>query len=870
MNPPQDMNPPKWPLRFLRWIVKEAYLEEIEGDMEEIFRDNLDHFSLKKARRLYALGSLKLMRPTIMKNILPTHSFIPIDMFKHNLMISWRHLLKNKGFSMLNIGGLAIGMMVAILIGLWIWDELSFNTYHKNYERIAQVMQNQTFDREIQTWNSQAKQLGTVLHENYGNHFRYVSMASWIDSHSLALEDKVLSKSGIFMEPGAPEMLSLEMLLGDREALTDPYSILLSESTAKAYFGDENPLGRVLRIDNAHDLKVTAVYEDIPANSTFSEVQFFGSWELHLKDKPDWLGWGNSWFQTFVQLKEGADIAEVSALIKDIKLNEGGEGNAKFKPEIFLHPMSKWHLYSDFKEGVNVGGRIQYVWLYGIIGVFVLLLACINFMNLSTARSEKRAREVGVRKAMGSNRAQLIGQFFSESLLIALFAFLLSLLGAYLLLPSFNEVAAKEMNMLWSNLQFWLLGMGFVIFTGLIAGSYPALYLSSFQAVKVLKGTFQAGRYATIPRKALVVVQFTVSVSLIIGTMIVFQQIQFAKNRPIGYHHNRLLIVPINKGEIRRHYTTLKNDLMQTGVVESVAKAESRITNTRVTNSGLDWQGKDPNMQDEFVSLRVSHDFGKTVGWEIVQGRDFSREYATDSMGFIINEVAVDYMGFEDPIGQRVVWGDDETYTIIGVVKNMITQSPYVPTRQMFFFIDYRRSHIAHIKLQASAIPSEAIAKIEEVFHQHDPLNPFEYYFVDQQYAKKFGDEERIGKLAAFFAVLAIFISCLGLFGMASFVAEQRAKEISIRKVLGASITDLWHLLSKEFVMLVSLSCLIAIPIAWYFLAGWLDNYAYHTSISGWIFTAAAMGALLITLLTVSYHALKVAKANPVDSLRSE
>lgn len=792
-------------------------------------------------------------------------------MIKHNFLISWRHLNKNKGYSLLNISGLVMGMSVAMLIGLWVWDELSFNKNYDNYDRIATVLQNQNFNGEIHTWWSQAKQLAPELRDNYGDNFKYVSTATWVWEHSLTYGEKTLERNGIFMEAQAPDMLSLKMKAGSRDALTDLYSVLLSESTAKEMFGDKDPMYQTIQLNHETALKVAGIYEDLPPNATFSEVRFFASWDLYEKDLPEWLGWGNSWFRTFVQIADNADMEVVSAIIKDVKLENISEEAAKFKPELFLHPMNKWHLHSEFEQGINTGGRIKFVWLYGIIGAFVLLLACINFMNLSTARSEKRAREVGIRKALGSYRGQLIHQFYSESILIVSLAFGFSLAGTQLLLPFFNEVADKQISIPLTNSYFWLAGLGFILFTGLLAGSYPALYLSSFQAVKVLKGTFQSGRLSSIPRRVMVVVQFTVSVTLIIGTIIVIQQIQFAKNRPVGYNRSNLITVPIKHDDINKRYDSFRNDLLLTGAVLEVAKSETAITETWTTNSGLTWRGKPADMQDEFVTMRVSHEFGKTVGWQIIEGRDFSREFATDTTGFVINEAAVEYLGFDNPIGEKLYWGPDkEEYTIIGVVKDMITQSPYRPTRQMFFFIDYDRTDLANIKIHPEASMTDALSKIEKVYKKYDPVNTFSYSFVDQDYARKFGDEERIAKLASFFAILAILISCLGLFGLVSFTAEKRTKEIGIRKVLGASVASLWQMLSREFLILVALSSLIAIPIAYYFLKGWLENYVYHIDISIWVFLAAGFGALLITILTVSFQAIRAARANPVEALRTE
>jgi ABC-type antimicrobial peptide transport system permease subunit len=511
------------------------------------------------------------------------------------------------------------------------------------------------------------------------------------------------------------------------------------------------------------------------------------------------------------------------------------------------------------------------VWLFGIIGIFVLLLACINFMNLSTARSERRAKEVGIRKSIGSMRSQLIAQFYSESMLIAVLSFLLSLLLTQLCLPLFNNLADKHTQMPWSNSMFWLAGIVFTLFTGLIAGSYPALYLSSFNPVKVLKGTFRVGRLAAIPRKILVVLQFSVSIVLIIGTIVVFNQIQYAKNRPVGYNRNGLVTVPVQNDVIGKQSEVVKNDLLASGVVASVSKSESKISDWYPSNGGFKWEGKDPGLQENFKSLAITPEFGKTVGWQIKEGRDFNSAYLSDSSAFIINEAAVKYLGFKHPIGQTITWIGSGNYKIIGVVKDMVNQSAYEPIEQTFYFMSTRWSlNNFDIRINPNVSTHDALAKIGAIFKKYDPSTPFEYSFVDEDYAKKFDNEERIGKLASAFATLAIFISCLGLFGMASFSAEQRVKEIGVRKVLGASVFNLWRLLSKDFVGLVVISLVIAMPVSYYFMHKWLQNYPYRAEIAWWIFALTALGSVLITLLTVSFQSIKAALANPVKSLRSE
>ncbi|HVV06898.1 MAG TPA: ABC transporter permease [Puia sp.] len=801
-------------------------------------------------------------------------------MLKNYIKTALRNLVRNRVAASINIGGLAIGMAVAMLIGLWIWDEVSYDKSFPNHDRIAQVMQNQWLNNHTETWNSESYVMGAELRKEYGSDFKHVIMSGWTYEHLLTYGDKNIKKGGNYMEPGVTDMLSLKMLKGDRNGLKDPASILLSQSTAKAVFGNEDPMGKTLTLDHKILVKVTGVYEDLPVNSSFADLTFIAPWQLFVNvehwDTRFNNPWGASWFQTFVQIADNADMEKVSAKIRDVKLNAVKRGNsddARYRPAIFLHPMNKWHLYSDFREGVVAGGRIQYVWLFGIIGIFVLTLACINFMNLSTARSEKRAREVGIRKAIGSMRGQLIAQFYSESVLIALFAFMTSLILMQLSLPFFNEVAGKKMSVMWSSPLFWLACIGFTLITGIIAGSYPALYLSSFRPVKVLKGVFRAGQSATLPRKVLVVVQFAVSIILIIGTVVVFNQVEFAKGRPVGYTREGLVTVQIQTDEMRNNYDAFKNDLLSSGVVAGVAQSENLVTNIYVTNGGLTWKGKDPNLQEEFSSMCISAEFGRTVGWQIKEGRDFSANIANDSSAFVINEAAVQYLGFKDPVGETITWLGNGPMKIIGVVKDMVNQSPYDPVRQMFFFLPRWKGHhndVVNIRMAPNTNAHQAIDRIGAIYKKYDPSTPFEYNFIDDAYAQKFVNEERVGKLAGCFAFLAVLISCLGLFGMASFMAEQRVKEIGIRKVLGASILNLWRLLSREFVALVAISFVLAAPLAYYFMHHWLHNYEYRTNIQWWVFAATGMGALLITLLTVSLRSIRAASANPIKSLRTE
>lgn len=794
-------------------------------------------------------------------------------MIQNYFKIAWRNLLKNKISSFINIGGLAVGMAVAFVIGIWIWDELAFDKYHNNYDRIAKIRQHINVNGNTQTEKTVPHPLAGELRNKYNRHFRYIVMSSHRANHVLSIGEKSLTQFGVYMEPDAPDMLTLKMLKGTRAGLKGPSSILLSESAARSYFGETDPLNSVMKIDNKQDVKVTGVFEDLPFNSTFGALRFISSFELYVNSSP-WIkssqnSWDKSFIQTYVQIADNEKMDNVSSIMRNIKLNKVNKNEGKYKPVLFLDPMSKWHLYSDFSNGVNVGGKIKYVWMFGVVGVFVLLLACINFINLTTARSEKRAKETGIRKAIGSLRGQLIGQFFFESLTVVMIAFIFSLFLLQLFIPFFNEVAGKRMTIPWSNPLFWLLGIGFASLTGLIAGSYPALYLSSFKPLQVLKGTFRAGRSATLPRKTLVVLQFTVSVTLIICTIIVLRQIQFAKDRPVGYDRDGLLIAPMITKDIVDHFDAVKNELLKSGAIVEMASSQSTTTDTWGTDGNLEWKGKDPALTIDFPNTGVSVDYGKTIGWQFKAGRDFSRQFPSDSSGFILNEAAAKFMGLRDPVGEIIKWNGN-TFKVIGVIKDVIVESPYEPVRPSIFCMAYNHHNFTILKINPLISIRDALTKIETVFKKYNPSVPFDYKFADEEYSRKFSTEERAGKLAGFFALLAILISCLGLFGLVSFITEQRTKEIGIRKVLGASVFNVWHLLSKDFVILVIISLLIASPTAYYFMHNWLQDFAYRIGISWWVFVVAGILVLLIALVTISFQSIKAAVANPVKSLRTE
>jgi ABC-type antimicrobial peptide transport system permease subunit len=795
-----------------------------------------------------------------------------LTMIKSYIKIAFRNLLRKKGYSLINIGGLAIGMTVTFLIGLWIVDELSFNKYHENYGSIAQVYRKETRGGETEVSNPQVTGLGTLLKTEYGTHFKEVVMVrNRTEDRVIEFEEKKFTQAGFFMQPNGPEMLTLKMTAGVRSGLKEMKSILLSASLAKKLFGNSDPINQIVLMDANSALTVTGVYEDLPRNSDFAEATYFAPLDLLLEGaSPDVLNsWDNYFINIYVQLNPTASPEKISTLIKNATHPYVDEKTIQAKQEIFLHPMSEWHLNSEFENGSLIRSKkMMSVWYFGIIGIFVLLLACINFMNLSTARSESRAKEVGIRKSIGSNRFQLIQQFYGESFLVAIMAFVLSIVLMQLILPWFNSVADKKILIPWTSSDFWLIGAGFIIVSGTLAGSYPALYLSSFKPVKVLKGTFKAGSLAALPRKALVVIQFTVSIALVIGTITVYEQIQFVKKRPIGYSRNGLIQLRSTQKEFAGKYNTLREQLKGTGMVEEIAEANYSITDTRGWNNGFSWQGQE--YEPSFNTIFVTVDYGNTIGWEFVEGRDFSRDIPSDSNGVVINESALKILNIKNSVGEELRWGNRGTYKILGVVKDIVKGSPYEPTSPSIVFLSKFDLRWLYIRMTPNANPHQALPKIGEVLNRLIPSAPFEYTFADENFAAKFSAEERIGKLATFVSALAILISCLGLFGLASFVSEQRTKEIGIRKVLGATVINLWQMLSKDFVVLIIISCSIAIPLSYSLMTDWLQNYQYRTEISVWVFVTASVGAVLITLLTISFQTIKAAITNPVESLRSE
>ncbi|HMO61782.1 MAG TPA: ABC transporter permease [Ferruginibacter sp.] len=787
-------------------------------------------------------------------------------MIKNFFKIAWRNLLRNKGFSFINISGLAIGMAAAVLILLWIQHEISYDQFHEKKERIYEAWNRAHFSGKLQTWKTTPKVLARALEKDLPEVERAVRV-DWGRATLFSLGDKRVNLSGHAVDTGFLQVFSFPMQKGNAlTALKDNNAIVLTESAVKKLFGKDDPIGKMVRLDNTHNYVVSGVLKDLPNNTRFN-FEYLVNWDYLVRTDDDDKYWGNNSTRTYVLLKPNASLAAANAKMKVIKPKYDPEDP---KWEMFLYPASRWRLYSSFTNGVEDGGLIDFVKLFGIIALFILLIACINFMNLSTARSEKRAKEVGIRKVVGAQKISLISQFIGESVLLAFLAGILACIIVYLALPAFGTLTDKKLAVDYGNINFWLIYLGFILFTGLLAGSYPAFFLSSFQPVKVLKGTFKAANALVTPRKLLVILQFTFAIILIICTSIVKQQIGHAQNRDSGYSRDNLVFHFLS-GDLPKHYDALKNDLLNTGIATAVCKTSAPLTEGWSDSWGFFWEGKDPNDKTDFDRYKADENLVQTAGFKLLQGRDFNlKAFPTDSSAMLINESALKVMGFKDPIGKIVKDGESE-YHIVGVIGDFILQSPYHPTKPML--IEGAKGgwfNIVHFRLNPANTTADNLKKAEAIFKKYNPEYPFEYRFVDEEYASKFKEEQRTGTLAAIFAGLTIFISCLGLFGLATYMAENRIKEIGVRKVLGASVTGITMLLSKDFLKLVMLSFALACPIAWWLMHKWLENYPYRVNIQWQVFVFAALLSFVISVITVSYQSVKAAMANPVKSLRTE
>lgn len=792
-------------------------------------------------------------------------------MFKNYFKTAWRNLVRNRAFSLINIMGLALGLACSLLIMLWVEDEKSIDGFHKNGKQLYQVYERNYYDGKIDAGYSTqgllAEELKKTIPEiQYASGFEYAAAPG--SQSTFEAGEKIAKMNGMFAGTDFFSMFSFPLLQGNAKiAISEPGNIAISKKMAEYFFGSaEHAIGKTIRFENKEELKVTAVFENTAANSSL-QFDFLRNWTDFVKEN-DWVNnWGNSDPQTFIQLKSSADVAKVEAKIKDF-IYRYKQKDKSFVTELALQPFSERYLHSTFKDGYIDGGRIEYVRLFSIVAVFILLIACINFMNLATARSAKRAKEVGIRKVVGALRSALIGQFIGEAILTTFISVVFAIALSLILLPAFNTLTGKHMALPFRELNFWLAIIGLFFITGVVAGSYPALFLSSLKPIRVLKGGLKFSWSATLFRKVLVVFQFALSAFLIIATIVVYKQMNYIQTKNLGYDRDNLVYIPI-EGDLVKNYEVFKQRAAGNSNIINVSKMRNSPTAIYHHTGSISWPGKDPNLTVSFVDGVIGYDFVKTMNLQLQSGRDFSKDFATDSIGFLLNETAVKKIGLADPIGQTIFWGNHKG-TVVGVLKDFHFTSMHQSIEPLIMRLDEKWNWGTILVRIKAGKTKDAIADLKKLSKELNPKFPFTYQFADLEFAKLYTSEAIVSKIANIFALLAIFISCLGLFGLASFVAEQRTKEIGVRKVLGASAANVIALLSSGFLKPVAIAFIIAFPLAWYAMNNWLQDFAYRIAIEWWVFALAGLVIIFIALATVGYQSIKAAVANPVKSLRTE
>ncbi|MDX5438477.1 MAG: ABC transporter permease [Pontibacter sp.] len=785
-------------------------------------------------------------------------------MIKNYLKMAYRNLMRHKVFSLINISGLALGMTCSILILLWVQDELSYDRFHENVDRLYRVMGTQHYPgADDLTVQAGPGNLGPAMEKELPE-VEDAIRVTWYVNSLFSNGDKALKFTGYYADDSFFETFSFPLLHGDpKQVLQQPNSIVISDSMAHKFFGSDEAVGKMLKLNNNKSYKVTGVMQSVPKNSSlqFEYIMPFGD---YLQEN-EWLKeWGNYGIMTYVQLKPGVDVGAFNDKIK-LFLKQGDKGGRD--TDLFVQAVEDIHLYSDFRKGKSETGLVVYVRLFTVVAVFILLIACINFMNLATARSAKRAKEVGVRKAIGANKSSLIWQFMIESVLIAFLALFIAANLTGILLPAFNELTGKAVAFDLSDPKFILLLLGVALFTGLVSGSYPAFFLSSFNPAVVLKGTVKLNDRVALFRKGLVVFQFILSALLIVSTLVVYLQLHFIRTTNIGLERENVVFMPI-EGQVRDRYEMIKQELQNMPGIMAVTSSDGNPIQLGSNTSDVEWPGKEPGAEVLIDYLHVDYNYLQTLGMQLKEGRDFSKQYGTDTANYIINEEAARLMQLEAPVGQPLkLWGVQGQ--IIGVVKNFQSRRVEMGDAPLIIRLDPSNTRMLFAKVEPGNT-TEVLASMESVLQKYNPAFPFEYHFLDDEFEQMYRRESMISELANYFAGIAIFISCLGLFGLALFTAEQRKKEIGIRKVLGASVSGIVFMLSKDFLKLVLLANVIALPLGWYLMSAWLNDYAVRTELSWWIFAVALATTVLIAMLTLSFHAVKTAVATPVTSLRTE
>ncbi len=789
-------------------------------------------------------------------------------MLRNHLKIAWRNLIRNRTFSLINILGLALGMASSLLILLWIQDELRVGTQYPNAPYLYRVMEHEIADGRIVTDEDTPGILADELKRQFPE-VLYAAGMSDREEHVLTVGGKTARQTGHYAGADWFRLYSVPLLIGTPETAIDrPGSVAISAKVAHIYFGSpQKAIGKSIRFDNWLTYQVTAVFANLPASNS-EQYEYVLNWADYQQREPWTKIWENTGPRTRLQLRPDADVANVNAKLKLFLKGRNKDIKASYNIELFLQPETEAYLYSNFRNGQRDGGRIEYVRLFSIVAAFLLLIASINFMNLATARSVKRAREVGVRKVVGAERASLIGQFMGEALLITILALGVAVLLTGLLLPLFNQLTNKQLTLPLNEPSFWAMLVGLLVLTGGLAGSYPALFLSSLSPVRVLKGTMRFGAGAQLFRRGLVVFQFALSMLMIVGTMVVYRQLQYIQTKNLGYDRDNLIRIR-SEGELGQKFLLFKERLTRMAGIQSVTFLQTNPLQNGNTTDWVNWVGKDPTVAIQFNGTSVGYDYARTMGMKILRGRDFSAAFGTDSTNYLINESAAKRIGYKDPIGQPLTFWS-KPGKIVGLIEDFHFNSLHVVIRPLIIRFQ-KNDHWGNILVRTQpGQTKQALASIESLCRQMNPKFPFAYSFVDSEYEKLYKSETVVGTLATVFACLAIFIACLGLFGLAAFTAEQRTKEIGVRKVLGASVASVVALLSKDFLRLVLIAIVMATPLAWYVAKQWLQNFEYRIDLEWWMFVLAGIVGVVIALMTVSFQSVKAALMNPVKSLRTE
>lgn len=789
-------------------------------------------------------------------------------MIRNYFKIAFRNLIKNKTFSAINVMGLALGMACSLMIMLWIRDELAVDTFHANKDQLYRIYMREYFSGKVQGVIWTPGPLADELKKSVPE-IEMATPYSWTSSQTFSVGDKIQKQQTNTANADFFKMFSFKLLQGTPEgALNDRNGLAISRSMAEVFFGSpEAAMGKPIRFDGRKDLVVTAVFENIDAKSTL-KFDCLRNWDSYVEENTWATDWGSTDPLTFFKIRKDADPAKVSAKITHLLDKFNRDQGKPYRTQLAMQPFHEYYLNSTIKNAQMDGGRIEYVRLFSFVAVFILLIACINFMNLATARSSKRAKEVGVRKVVGAMRSMLVRQFMGEAILVTLLSVALALIIVTLLLPSFNNLTGKQLALPLSHPTFWAIIAGLMLLTGLVAGSYPALFLSSLNPVRILKGRLKLDSSSIWLRQGLVVFQFGLSIILIVGMIIIYRQVDYVKTTHLGFDRDNLVYFPV-EGELAKKFAVLKEELTQVPSIRNVTHmTESPASNTFGTE-GITWAGSDPNDRVRFTPIGVGYDFVKTMNLKMADGRDFSKAFPTDSSNVLINENAAKVIGFKDPVGKTLDWNSSKI-KILGVIKDYHFQSLHHAIRPMVVYLRAREPEGSVVIRIEAGKTAQALTEIEKICKKLNPKVPFTYSFTDQEYARQYQSEQVVGQLSGYFAFLAIFISCLGLFGLATFTAEQRTKEIGVRKVLGASVAGIVALLSRDFLKLVALAMVIASPLAWYLMQQWLQDFAYKIEIEWWMFVLAGFAAVLIAIVTVSFQSFKAALSDPVKSLRNE